>query len=306
MSEPAIIEEGTPVMVLGNPNRHQTLLGLYGFVQTIYRAKQEGEQDSYWVTLLSNPAPDEKSEIDAEAFGQFRTTSASTSLTDLRVLEAPAKLKRVAAMKAVEDAKRAEPLDPGFEKLMKDILADERDAAKRLVRKQLEEAVKAADDAMGQVFKFPGMIKRGDKSDFPAYRDPAVQAVDAEVRGYACREESDWTVEERVRWAQGRALIEASSFWSPREECRKAVAEFDLDPMLDEFNAALYRNRAHVFCVNGELRKTVIRLWNRRALIVQVEDAMSIHMLWGPYCSAADKPPAGFIVTYAFRRTLPT
>ncbi len=72
--------------------------------------------------------------------------------------------------------------------------------------------------------------------------------------------------------------------------------------MADEHNAALYRDSARVYAVNGDLRKVAIRLWNRGAVILHIQDMEDANTCWGSYKKGE---PAGYLIGYAFRRKLP-
>ena len=162
--------------------------------------------------------------------------------------------------------------------------------------------VEAESARIGEVFTLPGRIKRGDKSDYPSYQDPAVKKIDAELMGYAQSSPKNCTLTEKVRWRQALAAIAATSFWSGEPEVRALVKELDLDPMADEHAGALWTARKHVYVTRAKLRACAIRLWNNGAAFLYIQDMEGPDTCWSDYKSSA---PTGFLITYAFRRKLP-
>jgi len=283
---------GDFILVTGNPCHYRTCIGLPGVVTKVFPG--EGK---YYLKLLQKPMRDTDEDIRAEKHGRFDTYGTSADVSEVIRLRDPVQLKRVAAMWAVEEAEERKPTSPVITKIMKDI---GKVCEKRKARDKLIEAAAAT---VGQVFTLPGRIKRYDKSEYPAISQPEVRAIGDEIRHYACTPNiDDLTPEQHVRWRQALAASDMASHWSGREEVRALVKEFDLDPMCERFNFALFHSVKTVFCLNGQLRNTVIPLWNRGAHIIDVEDGSDAQTLWSDYKPG---PPPGFLLTYAFRRKLP-
>ena len=295
MKTPEVFTLYSPVLILGNLCRHTTSIGLYGYV-----SKTPGSKDGsdYWVEAFRDHEgePSEKS----KDWPNFRTTTFySAKPSDLRPLTGKARLERVARLvKHKQKEKAKEKSDPKWNALMASLLTPE-----AVNRRQTEEQAMATETArIGRVFTLPGVVKRGDKSTYPAYKSPEVNAVAEELRGYANKGPKECTLTERARWKQCLETIECVSFWSNREECRAVVREFDLDPMADEHNGALYRHKIgeSVWAKDGELRATVIRLWNKGAQILHIQDGQDPET-----CASDEKQAKGFLISFGFRRKLP-
>jgi len=284
--------EGDPILVVGNPCRIKTCIGLFGFVEKIH------ETGEIHVHLLTDPHLEDDADIRAEKAGRFSSWSTTCQPADLWPLKdkfRAARVKRFMDSHTAEKAARKP--DSKTNELMKDIDA--------WVAKWREDEVLVAEETkrIGQVFQMPGIIKRGDKSNYPAYRDPLMEKINDELRGYAARGPSKCTLEQRARWKQCLAATDASSFWSRHDEVRAAVKEFDLDPMVDHFNDALYCNRDKEFVQIGKLRELIIRLWNRNAMILYIQDAQDLHTCWSEDSGRGEQK--GFLVDFALRRPLP-
>lgn len=282
-----------PVLIVGNPCRFSTYAGLYGYVSRL----PDKPEDGFWIeTFRDHDAQPGETRKEWPRFNS--TTVFNVQPADLRPLTGKARLARVARLMAHKRKEDAEDRDPALQSLLDQIHSPEAMAKERADRT----AIEAEQARIGRVFTLPGVIKRGDKSAFPAYNDPTTKAISAELMDYAQRGPSKCTVTERARWAQCLEATAQASFWSPRAECRAIVKELDLDPMANEHEGALWRGKANAYAVNGTLRAEVIRLWNRGAQILYVQDMESKDTCWGSYKTGE---PAGFLVTYAFRRKLP-
>jgi hypothetical protein len=283
---------GDAVLVVGRLQTARTCLGLFGFVSTAWP-----DEGKLGVELLTHPALDNRDERRKEARGEYSSTFEVGTPGDFVALTDPKKLVRVAGLKAQHEAEAKKPADPKFEAFMKEVLSPE--GTQRRAADEAAFAAKAGE--MGQVFNLPGRIARGDKSLFPAYRDPAVQAMWTELTSYAAKGPDACTLDERVRWSQALEATGAASFWSGRPEVRDLVKELDLDPMSDRWEPALYKNNASMFAPTHMMRSAVIRLWNSGAVICGIEEAEGEHTCWR---GALGEAP-GFLIRYAFRRKLP-
>jgi len=153
---------GDPVLVVGRICTVKTCIGLFGYVSDIYAS------GALALSLLSHPTLEAKNDIRAEKHGRFDTWHASAKPNDLRPLTDVKQLARVEALKAHEMAAPKRERDPRIEAVTAKYLSPEGIAK----RKKDEADVAAETERIGQVFKLPGVIKRGDKSKFPAYRHP--------------------------------------------------------------------------------------------------------------------------------------
>lgn len=289
-SAPSVI--GLPVLVVGRVCSTKTCVGLFGFVQ-----REWPDQGLLSVVLLTYPSiEDDEDQRRKEARGEFSTWFTQGKPSDFRPLTDPVALARVEAMRKVKDVPD-EP-DPALDALIAEFTAPEAMKAEQA----RTDAIEARSLEMGSVYQLPGVIRRGDKSRFPAFSDPAAQVISNELMGYAHAGPSKCSLDEMARWKQARAATEALSFWSPREECRALVKELDLDPMADVFESALWRNKGTTYAPNGGLRAAVIALWNSGAQILEIEDMGDADTSWG---RGSTGEPGGFGISYGFRRQLP-
>lgn len=284
---------GSPVLITGNPCRFTPYIGCFGYIS---RADDDG---TYWVETLRFPTLENSWDKAREERGDASTTVFHVKPSDLRHLTGKERLARVAWLKKLTNKREAEDKE---DSVVASIIADF--TSPETVKRQREEADEIAAERVriGEVFKLPGRIKRGDKSDYPAYNDPIVEAISEELRGYAQKGPKACTLTERARWPQCLEATGACSFWSPRAECRALVKELDLDPMADEHAAALYQNKGSVYAENGSLRKAALRLWNKGAAILYIQDMEDAETCWASYKKGE---PRGYLINYAFRRKLP-
>lgn len=283
---------GDPVLVVGRICTVKTCLGLFGRVTKVH------PDGSLSLSLLSHPTLEEESDIRAEKHGRFDTWTATANHEDLRHLTGKSRLARVAAHEANEEANQKPKRDSVADEIMADMFKPEAIAK----RKEHDAAVEAEGKRIGQVFRLPGVIKRGDKSKFPAFHHPDVEAISSELMGYAASGPKDCTLTELARWKQCLAATDATSFWPGCEEVRAVVKEFDLDPMTDGYEDALWCKRGKAYVKNGELRSLVIRLWNQGKFIHQIIEMEDEDTCWSSY---KDTKPAGFLVYFGSRRKLP-
>ncbi len=297
---------GSPVLIVGNPSTIYTCAGLFGYVSRVWTPEENQKPDpSYYVTLLRYPTVDgwdAKNDRAKEERGEFNTTTQTCDAADLRPLKNRAALARVARMKASEEAKeRAKTPDPVWEAKLAAMSTPEAWAKEKADR----EAVEAESARIGSVFRLPGRIARGDKSEFPAFRSPEVQAITDERNGYAYRPKGprDCTVTERARWRQANDTINCASFWSPDADVRALVKELDLDPFADGHETALYKGRGWLFATRADLRREAFKLWNKGAIIETINEAADPDTHFTPR-NEGDRAP-GFFLHFAYRRTLP-
>lgn len=297
-------KEGDPVQVVGYLCTNRTCIGLFGFVERIWTPEEMGRPDRapLYVALLQDPDLEDPSARAKEERAKHRfdwdTWTCSAYHKDLIPLTDPVALARVARYKEAVAAYWDEPRDPVVDKIMDDAIRND--------HKERDKLVEARAAELWPQFRLPGGIERGDKSGYPAYRDPAVYLRSQEVQGYACRQgprgEDLWTIEERARWKLCLEAVEQASFFSPMEEVRRLVHELDLDPMADNFNKTLYRGFGSVYAPKGQLRNKVIPVWNKGAVVLDITEMQDEETCWSDYHG---KEPNGFLVYYAFRRTLP-
>lgn len=284
---------GDPVLVVGNISRFRTCAGFFGYIEKYFP-----KEDTFHVLLLTRQEYTKDYSRRREEAGSFDTTTEMAKAADLRPLRGLERLARVRALRKHQAQKAPEPRDTKLDALIK-----KWSSAKYIEQERKDrEALEAESRRIGNVFTLPGRIRRFDKSQFPAYRDPVVEEISRELMEYAARGPSKCTLTERARWVQCLAATEATSFWSPRKEVRALVKELDLDPMISEFEDALYRDKQYLYVPNGKLRAEAIRLWNRGAVLLQIQDMQDANTCWSSYKEGA---PAGFSITYAFRRKLP-
>ncbi len=294
---------GDPVLVIGRMCTVKTCVGLFGYIERVYTPEECGHKEdtpNLSIILLSYPSfdPDDYlSKGSNEKHGHFDTWSGTARASDLAPLTNVKHLARVAALKAKraeEEANKED--DPEWDAKLAEMTSPETMAKWKADRAEVE----AESARIGKVFPLPGAIKRGNKGGFPAYRD--IQQVTHELMGYAQRGPKGCTLTERARWGQCLEVTDQVSFWSPRQEVRDIVKELDLDPMASEHESALYRNHGREYVTNGGLRDVVIRLWNRGAIILYVQDMEGPDTCWASY---KETEPKGYQVSYAFRRKLP-
>jgi len=286
-------KKGDPVCVVGNICTIKTCIGLFGYVTEVY------ENGELYLSLLSKPTLEDPADKLEETHGRFKTWGARAQPHNLQPLKDKDCLARVAALKEfvatnVRDPKTAELVNSIIKKT----------STPEWVEKRKQEEVEIAEETkrIGQVFTLPGDIKRGDKSNFPAYHDPVVEAISAELMRYAYVGPSKCTLTERARWKQCLQATDMASFWSGEQEVRDVVKEFDLDPMTDGYEYALWRKCSNEYAKAGELRTLIIKLWNKGANIHKIIDMEDKDTCWASYKSSK---PAGFLVYYGFRRKLP-
>lgn len=296
-------KEGDPIIVIGNICSVRTLVGLYGYITKIYSEKDAGGPGKPCITVevFQNPdLPGKKPK-----FGHDWTAGAVARPQDLipmgrsTISAFDQKLLRVEELKAKKKKEKADR-KPEEEKLLNEVVKSA--MQKSALGRRRDKLVVAASQKMGQVFPRSGFVKRGDKSQFLCYRTKEVQVADDEICRYAVRDNNRWTIKELARWTQARELVDQSSFWSPRQECRDVVKEFDLDPYADEFNNALRHQEGRLYAKNGELRNKILHLWNRGACILTIDDMKDETTCWG---FPDEGEPAGFSIHYAFRRVIP-
>ena len=282
---------GDPVLVVGCLSRFRTCVGLFGFVDSIF--PKEGE---IFACLLTRPDLKDRHDRWAERQGRPDYTHETGTPGDFIPLTGKGRIARVEALKAHVAAKDKTP-SPAFKAIM-----DDAERPEKRARWAAEEASVAARSAeMGELYKLPGKLKRGDKSEFPAYRDPAVQAIDAVVMGYAARGPKGLTLDDRVRWKQALHARDGASFWSGRPEVRALVQELDLDPMTDGHEYALWKDAGSVYTPTAQLRRTAITLWNKGAAILRIQEATDPDTCW----RGKDGEAPGFHIQFAYRRRLP-
>jgi hypothetical protein len=285
---------GDLIEVTGYLCQIRTLIGYVGYVDKLYP-----EEGRVHLQLIGPKLPLSKEDMlreERDGHPWLLPTSNVANYNQIRRLEDPkeiARVKRYRVVKTKEDEDEKES-DSVVDEIMRDIDASiDRD-------KERKDRLDALAATLPIKWVLPGHIKRGDKQNFPAYRDPKVEEAWTFVQH--CAAKNEWTDEERVRWAQGLEIVDQSSFWSPRQECRSLVHELDLDPMKDEHAYALYQPRKHVYAPNDTLRDAVIPLWNKGYEILYIQDMddeNTCHSSW------RSNQPKGFLVTYAKRRKLP-
>ena len=277
---------GDPILVVGNISNIVTCVGRYGYITKFFPEEQE-----FCVKLLDHNSNEDRDN---------HTWTDSGKAEDFIHLTDPKALVRVKQLKEKDAKEMAEAVpDPKFEAFLKLMHSTEEVEANKLREQQIEEELKR----IGPVFTLPGAIKRGDKSKYPAYRDPQVEKISSEIRMYAASDK-DSTITELARWRQGHAMVEQTSFWSPRQEVRDVVKELDLDPMIEEFNDALWHKSKKTYVETGKLRNAAIRIWNKGDTILYIQDMADKDTCWGPYTYNKTEP-AGYLITHASRRKLP-
>jgi hypothetical protein len=290
-SKPFVL--GSPVLIIGNPCRFTSFVGCFGYISRL----EEG--GTYWVETLRAPTLEDPYDKAREERGDLSTTIFHVKPSDIRHLTGKDRLARVVRLKRLV---RREEVKDKDRSVVNKIMADYDTPEARKIRADEEAAISAEYTRIGQVFKLPGQIKRHDKSDYPAYRDPIAEAISQELMTYAHKGPKACSINERARWKQCLEATNACSFWSPRAECRALVKELDLDPMIDGDETALYRDKGDIYTVNGALRAAALRLWNKGAVILYIQDMESPETCWSSYKGSE---PNGYLVSYGFRRKLP-
>ena len=290
---PAPFEVGDPIIVLGRICSVSTCVGLFGYISNVW--PEDGGKLT--VRLLRHPTLEDRSDIAAEKAGRFESSCYTALPGDLRRLTDSESLSRVAAFKLQQQAKDDRP-SPAVTAIMERFASEE---GRRTMRED-REAVEAENKRIGQVFTLPGAIKRGNKSNFPAFSDPTIQENSSELRGYAAAGPKNCTLEQRARWTQCLEATDSASFWSGQQEVRDLVRELDLDPMTDGHSSALWCRRGSVYAKVGDLRNAVIKLWNTGAVIHKIQDMDSEDSSWSTYKGGE---PNGFLIDFGFRRELP-
>lgn len=289
---------GDFIQVIGYPCSTVICLGLTGYISQIDE-KKEGRY--IHVELLKNSTPDMK-EIDQERCKRFSAWSCPVRPDEIRhINHAPwgSNIPRLTRFKNADMAEAEMHKNNPATKLILDEVGKE--------LKPYADNEKAIDRyyrSLANIFPLPGYTERGDKSHYPAYNTTASRKVDDEVYGYASRGLAKCEPKEVARWRLGNQFLERVSFWSPRQECRDAVREFDLDPFKEDHNHALYRDHQIKYVENGFLRNMFIDLWNLGAEIINVNDATKREDNHIQIVEPTENP-TGFSVTFAFRRTLP-
>lgn len=282
---------GDPVLVVTSPCRIKTCVGLFGFISGVYP-----DQGKVSARLLCDPTLDDDADRRREARGDYHAWSVTGTPSDFRPLADSASVARVIRFR--DDEARA-----SRGSRVPNALLDEMCSPAAIQASQHRTArIAACSERMGPVFRLPGIIKRGDKSGFPSYRDPEVEKISTELRGYADRGPAKCTLRQMARWKQAREATGATSFWSSRPECRALVKALDLDPMTDGHEGALWTRKGSVYAPNGSLLQEAIKLWNDGAHIHQVLDMEDQDKCWASYKTGE---PAGFLIYFAYRRKLP-
>jgi hypothetical protein len=201
---------GDPVLVVGRICTVKTCVGLFGYVERIYTTKEVGGDESspnLSVKLLNYPTfpkDDYLSKHSAEKYGRFDTWTAIAHAADLIPLTDAKALARVNALKAKDAEEKAKQKpDPVWEAKLAAMCSDESNAR----WKKREDEVKAENERIGRVFTLPGCIKRGDKSDYPTFKD--IRYINSEVMNYAARGHDKCTLTERARWRQCLEAIDS-------------------------------------------------------------------------------------------------
>jgi hypothetical protein len=296
------MKKGTPILVTGYLCKFGNRLGYVGYVDKVWSPKQAHEGKTLSLKLLK-PLPLSKSDLRKEndpQYGDFDSTSGQARPDQVRKLTDPKELDRVQRFMAAEKAEAEKETPEEKAKWKKFMASCTRSASKDLKERERLDAIARK---IGPKWTLPGKIERGDKSAFCTYGDPVIQEASEHVRRCAVREQSELTDNDKIRWAEGNALTSQASFWSPTEECRDAVKEFDLDPFKSHFCSALYLPHSHTYAPNGTLREKLIEIWNRGEEILHIED------MDGPdtcHTRIMGRTPQGFSISHAKRRKLPT
>lgn len=295
MSAPKQFKPGDHVMIVGNPSKYETAIGLYGYILN------QNSEGNFNVEAFKDHKP-----CKAEANKQwpsFRTTAFSNVVaSDLRPLHKKnAKFRTARLMAFREKEKAAETKEEKAKdaKRWRSILAKITSPKSLARQKALDKKIETVQAKIGQVFYISRMT-RLDKSTYPAYRSPTIEAIESELHRYASKGPKECTITELARWRQCQEIIAQASLWSNHDECRSVVQEFDLDPYVDEFNGALYRRLSSPYIPHGELRQAVIAAWNRGENILYIQDAEA-----PTTCARDEKSATGFFLTVAKRRQLP-
>lgn len=294
---------GSFVLVVGRPCEFRTCAGLFGYVEHVWgekESKQEG--GAIGINLLRYPTLEgwnSESEKRGEKSGRFSDYYVTAKLTDVVELTDPKAIARVAEYQKAKQKEREEQKeDEKLQAIIKDICDSKDEHSDRNL------AVQRETERIGSVFSLPGYIKRGNKSNYPAFRSAEVQKIVNERNGYAyCgKKYSEFSLTELARWRQANEMIDRASFWIDDADVRALVRELDLDPFADNFNSALYIDKGWVFASRKDLRREAIRLWNKGAIITQIHGGENADTNW-----SEDKGPVapGFLIHYSIKRKLP-